>query len=337
MNLDKPPVFGDITAASERLAGKAVQTPLLESPALNARAGGRILIKPENLQRMGAFKFRGAYNAISRLDPEKWPGGVVTCSSGNHAGGVAEAARLCSLTATIVMPRDAPAIKISRTHAAGAEIVTYDRIKGNREQIAADISNERGACFIPPYDHPHIIAGQGTVGLELMRQAEALGARPDCLLTPCGGGGLSAGMALAVRHSHPGIEVIAVEPEGFDDHARSLLSGRREKNDALAGSICDALLAPMPGELTFQINSRLLSGALSVSDDEVREAIRYAFNELKLVLEPGGAVALAALLSGRMDAKNRTIAVVLSGGNIDGDQFADILAGSGGSAAGHHA
>ncbi|GBE44653.1 phenylserine dehydratase [bacterium BMS3Bbin10] len=320
------PTFDDVAAASERLTGVAVHTPLIESSALNARVGARILIKPENLQRMGAFKFRGAYNAISRLDREKWPGGVATCSSGNHAGGVAEAARLCGIAATIVMPEDAPENKLARTRAAGAEIITYDRQKEDREAIAAEISKDRGACYISPYDHPDIIAGQGTAGLELMRQARALGAQPDCLIAPCGGGGLIAGLALAVRHLSPGIEVYAVEPEGFDDHARSLASGRREKNAALSGSICDALLAPMPGELTFQINAKALSGALSVSDDEARDAIRFAFNELKLVLEPGGAVALAALLNGRMATKDRTIALILSGGNIDGDQFAGILA-----------
>jgi len=322
----KPPVFEDVAAASERLEGMAVKTPLIESTVLNARVGGRVLIKPENLQRMGAFKFRGAYNAVSQLSADQWPGGVATCSSGNHAGGVAEAARLCGMPATIVMPEDAPEIKLSRTRAAGAEIVTYNRDKDNREQIAADISSERVACYISPYDHPDIIAGQGTSGLELMRQAQEQGVTPDCLLAPCGGGGLIAGLALAAKHLNPDIEVFAVEPEGFDDHARSLASGERERNEAVSGSICDALLAPMPGELTFQVNIKLLSGALTVTDEEVRDAIRFAFNELKLVLEPGGAVALAALLNGHIEVKDRTVALILSGGNIDGDQFADILA-----------
>jgi threonine dehydratase len=326
MEPQKPPTFDDVATASERLAGMAVRTPLIESGTLNARVGGRVLIKPENLQRMGAFKFRGAYNAISRLSTDQWPGGVAACSSGNHAGGVAEAARLCGMQATLVMPDDAPDIKLARTRAAGAEIITYNRHKDNREQIAADISSERGACYISPYDHPDIIAGQGTSGLELMRQAEEQGVMPDCLLAPCGGGGLIAGLALAVKHLNPDIDVYAVEPEGFDDHRRSLSSGERERNEALSGSICDALLAPMPGELTFQVNSKLLSGALTVTDDEVRDAIRCAFNELKLVLEPGGAVALAALLSGHIEVKDRTVALILSGGNIDGDQFAGILA-----------
>lgn len=326
MEPQKLPTFDDVSAASERLAGKAVITPLMESSVLNARVGGRVLIKPENLQRMGAFKFRGAYNAISRLSADQWPGGVAACSSGNHAGGVAEAARLCGLPATIVMPADAPEIKLARTRAAGAEIITYDRHKENREQIAADISSERGACYISPYDHPDIIAGQGTTGLELMHQAREQGVTPDCLLAPCGGGGLIAGLALAVKHLNPDIEVYAVEPEGFDDHARSLSSGVRERNEALSGSICDALLSPMPGELTFQVNAQLLSGALTVTDDEARDAIRFAFNELKLVLEPGGAVALAALLGGHLEVRDRTVALILSGGNIDGEQFAGILA-----------
>ncbi len=326
MKPQKVPTFEDVSAALEQLSGTAIQTPLLESAALNARVGERVLIKPENLQRMGAFKFRGAYNAVSRLSRDDWPGGVTACSSGNHAGGMAEAARLCEMPATIVMPEDAPEIKLSKTRAAGAQVVTYNRHKEDRDKIAADISSELGACFISPYDHPDIIAGQGTSGLELMRQAEAQGLRPDCLLAPCGGGGLIAGLALAAKHLHPEIEVYAVEPQGFDDHVRSLASGNRERNERLSGSICDALLAPMPGALTFQINSTLLSGALSVSDEEVRDAVRFAFKELKLVLEPGGAAALAALLSGRVSTEDRVIAVVLSGGNVDSDQFAGILA-----------
>ena len=320
------PTFEDVSSAADRLSGKAVQTPLIESGALNELAGGRVLIKPENLQRMGAFKFRGAYNAISRISKDEWPGGVAACSSGNHASGVAEAARLCGLSATIVMPEDAPEIKLLRTRNAGAKIVTYNRQREDREQIAADISQEKRARYISPYDDPHIIAGQGTTGLELMQQAENMGLKPDCLLAPCGGGGLISGIALAVKHFNPAIEVYAVEPEGFDDHKRSLSSGTREKNEALSGSICDALLSPMPGELTFQINRELLSGAVSVSDDEARDAMRFAFAELKLVLEPGGAVALAALLNNRVETQGRTIGLVLSGGNIDGEQFAGILA-----------
>lgn len=319
------PNFEDIEDAAGRLSAYAVTTPLIESEALNARTGGRVLIKPENLQRMGAFKFRGAYNVISRLSASDWPGGVATCSSGNHAGGVAEAARLCGMAATIVMPEDAPEIKLCRTRAAGAEIVTYNRETEDRQKIAEQISSERGAYFVPPYDHAHIIAGQGTAGLELMRQAEELGAKPDCLLAPCGGGGLIAGLALAVKHLDPDIEVYAVEPEDFDDLARSLSSGTREKNESLSGSICDALLANTPGEMTFEINRSALAGALSVSDDEVRDAMRFAFNELKLVIEPGGAVALAALLSGRISTKQKTVAVILSGGNVDRGQFAEVL------------
>lgn len=327
MQIEKLPDFNDVEDATKQLSGQAIATPLMESAALNAETGARVLIKPENLQRMGAFKFRGAYNAISRLSPEEWRGGVTACSSGNHAGGVAEAARLCGMAATIVMPKDAPAIKLERTRAAGAEIVTFDRNTENREQIAADISNERGACFIPPYDHPHIIAGQGTAGLELMRQAQERGLMPDILLAPCGGGGLIAGLSLAASHVNPGIEVYAVEPEDFDDLGRSLSSGAREKNKALSGSICDALLANMPGELTFEINRQTLAGALRVSDEDVREAMRFAFNDLKLVVEPGGAVALAALRSGRIPVAGKTVAIVISGGNVDGRQFADILSG----------
>lgn len=323
-----PPSFPDIAEASQRLEGLAVRTPLLESLILNERVNARVLVKPENLQRTGSFKFRGAYNAISRLSKADWPGGVTACSSGNHAQGVAEAARICGLPATIVMPEDAPALKIARTRRSGAEVVTYDRETEDREAIASRIGAEKTAIFIPPYNSPHIIAGQGTTGLELMRDAEALGAVPDAVLVPAGGGGLVSGVALAVSNARGATEIYAVEPEGFDDHARSLSSGRRETNPALSGSICDALLAPSPGELTFAINQRLLSGAVSVSDDEVRDAVRFAFEELKLVIEPGGAVALAALLAGRFKAEG-TVAIVLSGGNIDRAAHAAILTGTG--------
>lgn len=327
MNHKKMPEFKDVEDAAARLKKVAIKTPLMESEALNALSGARVLIKPENLQRMGAFKFRGAYNAISRLSPGDWRGGVAACSSGNHAGGVAEAARLCGMAATIVMPKDAPEIKLARTRGAGAEIVTFDRETEDREQIAQDICQERGACFIPPYDHPDIIAGQGTAGLELMQQAHDVGAVPGVLLAPSGGGGLIAGLSIATKHMNPDIKIYAVEPKDFDDLGRSLASGVREKNASLSGSICDALLANMPGELTFEVNRSLLSGALKVSDEEVREAMRFAFNELKLVVEPGGATALAALLNNRLPVEGKTVAIILSGGNVDRSQFAEILAG----------
>ncbi|MGE0611256.1 MAG: threonine/serine dehydratase [Hyphomicrobiales bacterium] len=329
MTSQKIPVFQDIRDAAERLSGLAVVTPLLESPALNAKVGARVLVKPECLQRVGAFKFRGAYNMISRLSKTDWPGGVTTCSSGNHGQGVAEAARLCGMDAVVVMPEDAPAMKVARTRRSGAEVVTYDRDTEDREAIAARISAERKAKFVPPYDHPDIIAGQGTAGIELMEQAEAMGLRPEVLLAPCGGGGLISGLGLAVKHFNPDIEVIAVEPEGFDDTLRSLKSGNREICDKRSGSICDALLSPQPGELTFSLNRKQLADAVAVSDDEVREAIRFAFKEFKLVVEPGGAVALAALLSGRYDPRGRVTAIVLSGGNIDPGQFAGILQADG--------
>jgi len=319
------PAFEDIIDAAACLEGKVVRTPLLESRILNERVSARVLLKPENLQHVGAFKFRGAYNMISRLSRDEWPGGVTTCSSGNHAQGVAEAARLCGLPATIVMPADAPAMKLARTRRSGAEVVTYDRVTQDREAIAAELAQERGAIFIPPYDSPHIIAGQGTAGLELMQQAQERDALPDVLLAPCGGGGLISGVALAVMHLNKHAEIYAVEPEGFDDLARSLASGKRERNTANAGSLCDALLAPTPGELTFEILKPIVSGVFTVSDRQVCDAIRFAFEELKLVLEPGGAAALAALLAGRFSAKGKTVAVILSGGNIDPGPFARIL------------
>jgi threonine dehydratase len=324
---DLPVRATDVMAAAERLRGAAVETPLLESDALNALVGGRLLIKPEVLQRTGSFKFRGAYNAIAALRPTA----VVAYSSGNHAQGVALAARLLGAEATIVMPADAPRAKLEGTRAWGATVVTYDRQRDDREAIGREIAARTGAVLIRPYDDPLIIAGQGTLGLELAAQVGRANARLDAALVCCGGGGLVAGCAVALHHKVPGIAIYAVEPEAFDDTRRSLASGHRERNAAGAHSFCDALLAPMPGELTFAINSRLLAGGLVVSDDEVAAAMRLAFRHLKLVIEPGGAVALAAALAGRVPTRNRTLAVVLSGGNVDPELFSKVLGDQGSS------
>ncbi|MDX1574634.1 MAG: threonine/serine dehydratase [Kiloniellales bacterium] len=323
------PGLAEIEAAARRLAGRAVATPLLESPALNERLGGRILIKAETLQRTGSFKFRGAFNKISQIPEAARHGGVVAYSSGNHAQGVAAAARLLGIAATIVMPSDAPAIKIENTRALGAEVVFYDRHREAREKVAERLLAERRATLVRPYDDPDIIAGQGTCGLEIARQAEAAGARLDAALVCCGGGGLIAGTATALARLRPGIEVYAVEPEGFDDTTHSLASGRRVRNDPAARSFCDALLAPTPGELTFAINRRLLAGGLVVSDREVAQAMAYAFRVLKLVVEPGGAAALSALLTGKFDARDKTLAITLSGGNVDPATFAEAIASGG--------
>jgi threonine dehydratase len=315
------PTFDDVRAAADRLQAVARRTPLLESEALNALAGGRVLLKAEPLQRTGSFKFRGAYNTISQIAAAA----VVAYSSGNHAQGVAAAARLLGKAATIVMPADAPAIKIESTRSQGAEIRLYDRARESREAIGTEIAERSGAALVRPYDDPRIIAGQGTAGLELARQAEEQGARLDAALIPCGGGGLIAGCSLALSALCPGIEIYAVEPAAFDDTARSLAAGRRLANPPGGQSICDALLVPSPGELTFEINRRLLAGALAVTDDEARRAMSFAFRHLKLVVEPGGAVALAALLAGRFDARGRTVAIMLSGGNVDPEQFTRAL------------
>jgi threonine dehydratase len=321
------PSITDILAAAERLAPHIVKTPLLEHPVLNARTGGRILLKAENLQRVGAFKFRGGYNAVAQVDKGKYPGGVVACSSGNHAQGVAAAAGLLGLRALIVMPADAPKLKIERTKALGADVHLYNRRTEDRDVIAHAFCAERQAAFVHPYDDRHVMAGQGTVGLELMAQAAALGATPEAVLVCCSGGGLATGVSLAVKHAAPSATVYTVEPVGFDDFARSLASGKREKNPSMAGSICDALMANSPGELTFAVAQATKMGGLVVTDDDARDAMRFAFHELKLVLEPGGAVALAAVLSGKLPTKGRTIACVLSGGNVDPADFAAIITG----------
>ena len=321
------PTIDDVRAARERLraSGYLIETPLIEHPALNARVGGRVLLKAENLQRCGAFKFRGAFNAISQVDPKEFPGGIVACSSGNHAQGVAHAATMRGYKSVVVMPADAPQLKIDRTRAVGAEVVTYDRATEDRDAIAKRICDERRAAFVHPFDDRHVMAGQGTVGLELMEQARALGAMPDAVLVCCSGGGLATGVALAVKAAHAATTVHTVEPAGFDDFARSLKSGKRERNERMAGSICDSLLAPQPGVLTFAVGQATLGDGLVVTDDDARAAVRFAFHELKLVLEPGGAAALAAVLAGKIPVKGRTIAAILSGGNVDPAQFASII------------
>ncbi len=320
------PVFADVEAAAARLKGWAVLTPLLEYPVLNERVGGRVLLKPEILQRTGSFKFRGAYNRISQIPEAERAAGVVAYSSGNHAQGVAAAAALLGAPATIVMPADAPAIKLNNTRAYGATVVTHDRYTEPREEIAEEIAQQSGATIVRPYDDPAIIAGQGTCGLEIAHQAAALGASLDAVLLCCSGGGLSAGCALALGKLSPGSDVYTVEPEGFDDTARSLALGERVSNEPGARSFCDALLAPSPGELTFSVNRRLLAGGLAVNDADVAAAMVYAFRTLKLVVEPGGAVSLAAVLSGRFDARGKTVALTLSGGNVDPETFQKVLA-----------
>jgi threonine dehydratase len=319
--------LSDIQAAAGRLKGLAVETPLIESPALNDRLGGRVLLKPETLQRAGAFKFRGAYNRLSQLTADERKRGVVAFSSGNHAQGVALAAQLIGCPALIVMPSDSPAVKVAGTRGFGAEIRFYDRFTEDRVAIADEIAAQRGCVVVPSYDDPHIIAGQGTLGIEIVEQGKALGAAFDRVLSPVGGGGLIAGTSTAVKGLSPTTEVWGAEPAGFDETRRSMISGRRETIDKDARSICDALLTPIPGELTWPINSRNLSGIAAVTDAEVAEAMRYAFSVLKLVVEPGGCVALAAALTGKIDVAGKTSAIVLSGGNVDPALFARILNG----------
>lgn len=317
-----PVSVADVRAAAERLRGVARTTPLLESEALNERVGGRLLVKAEPLQRTGSFKLRGAYNAISAVRPPA----VVAFSSGNHAQGVALAARLHGIKATIIMPANAPQAKLVGTRALGADVITYDRAREDREKIGQEIAASTGAVLIRPYDEPLVIAGQGTVGLELAAQAIASGTHLDAALVCCGGGGLVAGCAVALAATMPQTAVYAVEPAGFDDTARSLAAGERLSNAPGAHSFCDALLAPMPGEITFAVNRALLAGGLAVTDEEVAQAMRLAFATLRVVVEPGGAVALAAALTGRFDCRGRTVGIVLSGGNVDPELFADVLA-----------
>ena len=323
--MEHAPTILDVRDAASRLAGLAVRTPLIAHPALDELAGGRILLKAENMQRVGAFKFRGAFNAISRIDPSRHPGGVVACSSGNHAQGVAAAAALSQIPAAIVMPSDAPALKRARTEGYGADVIPYDRASEDREEIARGLAEERKAAFVHPFDDPYVIAGQGTVGLELMEQAAERELVPEEVLVCCAGGGLLSGVSLAVKDANPATTVRPVEPAGFDDFARSLQAGERQLNTQKSGSICDALLVETPGRRTFEIARRTCDAGVVVSDDEARDAMRFAFHELKIVLEPGGAVALAAVVSRKIPTRDRTVACVLSGGNVDPDLFAETV------------
>jgi threonine dehydratase len=311
------PGLADIQAAARRLGGVVRRTPLLAATPLDESTGGSLLFKAECLQRTGSFKFRGAYNRLVQLDAAARRTGVVAFSSGNHAQGVAAAARMLGIPATIVMPANAPDIKLANTRALGAEVVLYDRFSEDREGIARRIVAERGATLVPAFDDPHIVADQGTVGLELMQQAADLGMTPDQVLVPTSGGGLTAGVAIAVRALAPATAVYGIEPEAFDDTRRSLAAGTLLANPPGARSICDALQSSPPGQLTFAVNRDRLAGILTVSDAEVEAAMARAFRDLKLVVEPGGAVALAAALAGRVSLEGRTTAVILSGGNVD--------------------
>jgi threonine dehydratase len=314
---DRLPEFTDVEAAAKRIAPWAVKTPLLESPALNDRVGGRVLLKPEMFQRTGSFKFRGACNRISLIPEAERAKGVVAFSSGNHAQGVAAVATLFKIPATIVMPSDAPRAKIEGTRSYGANIVTYDRKTGDREAIAAEIQRKSGATLIKPFDDPFIVAGQGTAGLEMAHQSAALGVTMDHVFVPCGGGGLVAGISLALNTTSPATKVTGIEPENYDGMTRSLAAGSRVAAPANTVSIADSLQAPMPGAVPFAVAQSKMYTAASLKDEVLARAVSFAFRTLKIVVEPGGAAGLAALLSGKFHNRGETVGVLLSGGNAD--------------------
>lgn len=318
------PNFEEVRAAAARLQGRIRRTPMLRHPALDAAAGGPVLVKPEPLQITGSFKIRGATNAALLAGAPE--GGFVTHSSGNHGQAVAAAARALGLPALIAMPADAPAVKVEATRRWGAEIHPFDRHGADREALAEELAAARGAIVIPPFDDPHVIAGQGTAMLELIEDARAAGLEPERFAICAGGGGLLAGSALAISALAPAAEIWAVEPEGWDDFGRSLRAGERLANDGAGSGFCDSLLAKRPGEITFAVAAPRLTGAVTVSEAEVRAAMRFAFLHLKLVVEPGGAVALAALLAGKLGPPGPVTALILSGGNVDPEVFAGALA-----------
>ena len=311
------PTLDDIRAAAKRIEGIAVKTPLLRNDALDDLTGAKVWVKAENLQRCGAFKMRGATNAIAALTPDVRKRGVVAFSSGNHAIAVSTAAKIFGISAVIVMPSDAPKIKLETTRSLGAEVITYDRVRESREAIAAKLASERGLTLIKPFDDPDVIAGQGTVGLEVAAEIS-----PDFVFVPASGGGLASGVALAL----PDAKLIAVEPVGHDDISRSMKTGAIQRNEPGVRSICDGLLTEQMGEIPFAIARERFAAAVAVSDTEVRRAMKFAFRHLKLVLEPSGAASLAALLEGKANAKGKLVVVVASGGNVDAETFAQAIA-----------
>lgn len=319
--------LSDIQAAAARLQGVAIETPLLRGTTLDERIGGTLMFKPECWQRTGSFKIRGAYNRLSLLPAEAAARGAVAWSSGNHAQGVAAAGRLLGIKTTIVMPQDAPRAKLENTRRLGGEVITYDRYTGDREEIARAIAAERSAELVPSFEHPDVIAGQGTVGLEIVSQLVELGLKPDQVVIPCGGGGLTAGCAIALRARWPDLKIFVAEPEFYDDTTQSLQTDKRIHVPTDSPSLCDALLTNAPGEMTLQIMRRHVAGGIVVTDAEVKAAMRIAFQELKLVLEPGGAAALAAVLGDGIATSDRVTVVVLSGGNVDFDVFSEIQLG----------
>jgi threonine dehydratase len=320
--MDSDPVVdrSRIEAAAERLRGHAHRTPVLTSTTLNDRVGAEVFVKCENFQRAGAFKFRGAYNAIACLSVEQRSRGVATYSSGNHGQAVSLAAREFGVRAVVLMPADAPASKVAAVRSYGGEVVGYDRYTQDRKVLGEELAGADGLALIPPYEHPDVIAGQGTVGLELSAQAGPL----DVVVAPLGGGGLMAGVATAVTTGQPGIKVVGVEPATGNDHALSMAAGERVQI-TVPHTIADGLAVDRPGELTFAINRRLLDEVLVVSDEEIVAAMRFLFDRMKLVVEPSGAASIAALLSGRLSLAGSKVGVVISGGNVDTVRFVDLM------------
>ncbi|MCG8490435.1 MAG: threonine/serine dehydratase [Sneathiellales bacterium] len=324
-DISPAPSFNTVQEAYSRLEGVVVRTPLLESPALNEKLGGRLFLKCEALQKTGSFKFRGAYNAISTLSEMQRRQGVFAFSSGNHAQGMAYAAKILGCKATILMPEDTPRIKLENTRGYGATVVTYDRYTESREEIGETIASEQNLTLIRPYDNVQVISGQGTCGIEIAQQLEEKNLTADLLSAPCGGGGLMSGISLALSKLSPKTEIYVAEPENFDDTTRSLASGTRQSNSGDHRSICDAIVTPTPGNITFPVLHDLTKGGLVVSEAEVAQAMRAAFQYFKIVAEPGGSVALAAFLSGKIDMKGKTVVAVASGGNVDTDLYAKVL------------